>query len=231
MADLGVSLKAIQDSISTRNRKFDDFTIEFTEKLNVLKNENTNLTERIGFLEKKIDTLEAHSRRSNLIFYGLTENKGETWEQTESKVRSFCKDKEIIEDIDTVPIERAHRLNTRGNNRPIIVKFANYKDKQRVVKSSRQILKGDKQYRVSEDLSERVLWVRTQLFPAMEKARSEGKFSFLSYDKLITEGTVYAYDDSSGEIKQVGQRKHWERRGPPAAKSSTHQDNQSTSTN
>lgn len=47
------------------------------------------LEARMAETEKKNEHLEAQSRRENLKFYGINDEQGESWEQSEAKVREY----------------------------------------------------------------------------------------------------------------------------------------------
>ena len=63
-------------------------------------------------LKTKVSELEDRSRRNNLRFDGISEEKNETWEDCERKVENLLKNKLGIEGI---KIERAHR--TKGKKK------------------------------------------------------------------------------------------------------------------
>ena len=93
-----------------------------------------NLETRVKEAEKKNENLEAQSRRENLKFYGIEDDRRETWEQTELKTRNYLTTQLDI-DESNIQVERAHRLPSRSNPRPVIVKFSHFKDKERVLKA------------------------------------------------------------------------------------------------
>ena len=178
-----------------------------------MKKENEFLKHKLDDLEMKNDNLEDQSRRNNLIIHGLHEKRGETWAETENKVRSFMSSLDVAS-AGTISIERAHRLNSKSSNRPTLVKFSFYKDKCAVLDATKEFRKHDRlDHRVSEDCTERVRWLRSKLFPFMKAARDKSETAFLSYDKLIIEGDVYVYDVAEQDIRQVGRRRNWVRRG------------------
>ena len=89
--------------------------------------------------ERKNEQLEAQSRRNNLKFptlHGIKEDRGETWEQSEGKVREYLSTKLNI-DVRDMKIERAHRLPNRSSPRPLIVKFSYFTDTELVPKNYR----------------------------------------------------------------------------------------------
>lgn len=113
-----------------------------------------------------------------------------------------------IESCKSIEIERAHRLRTKSssNTKPIIVKFAAYQDKANILEQAREQMRGDKEVRVSEDFTQRVRWIRSQLYPFLKDARDKGLTSCLSYDKLVIDGKVNSYDETEDDIRQVGRR-------------------------
>ena len=103
----------------------------------------------------------------------------------------LCKRYDIA--IDLFCIERAHRLINRDQGSPIIVKFANYRNKLK-------ILKGKQKFReagilVLEDFPQEVVQ-RRRLFSFVISAafRSNHK-ARLSVDKLILDDKVYTTTD------------------------------------
>ena len=117
-------------------------SLEFTE--NVLEEKDKKLEERCEnmetelqeFYDKQIDPeyvynklggLEDRSRRSNLRIGGVTEKKGETWEQCEKEIQKIFKEKLGLENVN---IERAHHLKGKtSSNKPgtIVCKLLCYK--------------------------------------------------------------------------------------------------------
>ena len=93
-----------------------------------LKNENRQL-------KQKLDNLDSHSRRNNLIIQGIPENQNqELWQQCEDAVLKCFKDELNIQE--EVAIERAHRLpkpkqikQRREGPRDIIIRLSFFKDK------------------------------------------------------------------------------------------------------
>ena len=65
------------------------------------------VNDSLSELQEKISEMEERSCRSNIRLDGMTEEKGETWEDCENKVLLILRDKLEIE---YVTIERAHRV-------------------------------------------------------------------------------------------------------------------------
>ena len=77
------SLKEVKES----NALLIDSNNRISEDVSNLNKKVTKLESDLKVSEEKRERLEAQSRRENLRIYGLPEEKNETWEDTESKVR------------------------------------------------------------------------------------------------------------------------------------------------
>ena len=149
----------------------------------------------------------AQSRRENLKLYNTDEERGETWDQTESKVRKYLSEELGIEGCH---IERAYRLPSKTVSKPVTAKFLFFKDKDKVLKSYREKKKSDKTWkeqgetilvseysdvRVAEDYPERVTKMRTALYPFMIQSLEAEKNAYLKYDKLVVDNVTYEYNE------------------------------------
>jgi hypothetical protein len=203
-------LSGIQSELRHLNTRFDNFekSLESVKRgQDELVTENEKMKRKLSDMEVRFDNMEAQQRRDNLLFFGVAGKKGESWEESESKVREILTDTLKIDDAATIQIERAHRLQGARDPRPIIAKFNSYKDKQRILTQARQVLKGsDNNLRVSEDFTKRVRDERRELVEHMKEARDEGSLSYLSYNKLVIDNRVYVMDREKNELRQVGTR-------------------------
>ena len=168
-----------------------------------LKTEVNKLRSENEALRKNVQYLEDQSRRDNLISNSIEESENETWD--EQKVRDIMADNLNIEnarnDAD-VGIERAHRLNVKHRQpnrpRPVIVKFSRFKTRDTILKKAREKSKNrsDVNYRISEDFSADVRRIRRDNIPFLLQAHEEEKRAFLSYDKLVIDGTKFILGDA-----------------------------------
>ena len=88
----------------------------------------------LGEVEKKLDDLEGRSKSINLIFTGLqkqTQADYESWEDCEKLVQDLIHNQLKIPD--DIQFDRLHRMPKEPKS-PIIVRFTNFKDKERVLK-------------------------------------------------------------------------------------------------
>ena len=83
-----------------------------------------------------------------------------------------------------VKIDRAHRVSRfrADKNRPIVVKFNCYQDKLCIKGRAYEVLK-DNNYGISDQYPKTIQDRRKLLYPAMNKAKGEGKHVTLLYDK------------------------------------------------
>ena len=154
------------------------------------------------------ESMEAQSRRSNLIIYGIKGDKKESWETSELKFRQYLSD-ELEIDALKIRTERVYRLKTRSSPAPIIVKFSFFKDRDVILKTYRQKRKDvresasaegrdtenteqlDEPLRFSEDFPVRIRNGRKKLMQFLRKYLSEGKNAYIKYDKLVIDNEIY----------------------------------------
>lgn len=224
-------LLEIRRDVKNLNTKFDHLekSVQSLKRdSKFLKDQNSILTKQVTDLQSTVsqlesraqeaeirnERLEAQSRRDNLRFYGFEDKQGETWEESENKVRSYIANDLNIEES-SIQIERAHRIPSKTSPRPLIVKFSFYKDRDRVLKAYREKRKRQNEQttestgasaaeqieqsetcriRVCEDFPERVIKARSNLYSFLRSSIDSGRDAFLRYDRLIVDGQPYQYD-------------------------------------
>lgn len=143
------------------------------------------------------DDIENCSRRNNLLFCGVEGEEKETWEESEARVISLWAEKLPVT-VNPSSIERAHRMGQpKDKPRPIIVKFALFKDKQRVLSAASK-LKGTK-ISITEHYSKNVRQEREKLIAF---ARERGYKIKFGYNKLTLDGKTYSYDSTSDSVHE-----------------------------
>ncbi|XP_065645350.1 uncharacterized protein LOC136075841 [Hydra vulgaris] len=178
------------------------FTFKVTLKVELTQKETNELNEKlknhIKENEKKVSSelfidkiaeLEDRSKRNNLRFEGFEEKENESWEESESKVKCFIKEKLNIKH--DIQIERAHRTGKQKESgqkkrRTIDVKFLNYKDKEKILDHYKRLKLWNERIYLNDDYSERTIEKRKILFAKAKELRSSGKYAKVVYDKLIT---------------------------------------------
>ena len=202
LIDIKTDLKQVNDRFSNLNTKVNNMAAELRGEVTRLRADNANLCTRLNAMEDRLEDYESRSRRNNLLFHGINEEKGESWEMCEIKVRRFMKETLNLADADNIPITRAHRLRNGKRNPPIIANFVATTDKNKILKSSKEITRGQDSFsqrsRVTEDLTKRVRDARRSLAPLFSDALKEGLHPKIRHDKLFVGEKVYAYDRISG---------------------------------
>ena len=168
------------------------------KKLNTIGGLNGRMTQaetvirsyndRLKLLEFKSIDIEARSRRNNLLFKGLKEERDEDCRR---KVLNFLQNDLHMEEMPT--IERIHRLgryNPSKGPRPIIVAFSFFRDTEEIMGNAR--LLRDTSYGISRDHPPEIARARQKLWPQFKAARIN-QFNCVSIGypaKLIVNGTV-----------------------------------------
>lgn len=158
---------------------------ELKKKSQEARTDISTVRESVMTMSGKSDYLEGQSKRKNVIIDGIPESPGESWEESEYKVRELLRT-ELQMDEERIEVERAHRMgNGRGADKPrqIVVKFLRFKDKTAVM-GRRNRLKGTNIF-LNEDYPEAVHQKRKELVPAMKAERSKGNIAYIRYDRLI----------------------------------------------
>lgn len=138
-------------------------------------------------------------RRSNLLFFGIPDVSLESWADSEKKVIDLCS-QHLKLSVAPSQIERAHRLGKYQSDkcRPVIVKLAFFKDKQRIMEKGK--LFKDTDFAVREDFSRQTRTARNKL----RAFAKEKNVSFkLNVDRLRIDDITYVYDAEADSITQV----------------------------
>ena len=115
------------------NTKVDTLLNKLNTNYKQLRMDHEELKTKLSTLQNYCEYLESQSRRNNLVFPSFEESGDETWEDCESKIKTYMSD-DLSLDPGNVVIERAHRLGNGNKPRPIIAMFLSYKDKQKKTK-------------------------------------------------------------------------------------------------
>ena len=178
----GPSFTAAKDDLLTslagKVKVLEETIAKMESAFQKVSEQNTLLNQACLLLEQKCENLESQSRRGNVIMHNLPvkEDGVESWQETEEKARKHFQDMGIEGDIQ---IERAHRLNSRKPDSPVIVKFSSYKHKEKIMEKSKQIKK-ERRHRnlqtddtapyITEDFTARVRRARAFLRPGLMDA-------------------------------------------------------------
>lgn len=131
-----------------------------------------------------------------MLFFGLDDDPEEDWAKSEEKIINLCSNKLQLSKTSR-HFERVHRLGkyTEGKNRPIIAKFALFKDKQEVLSSARK-LKGTG-LSISEDFSFTTRQIRKKLY---DFAKAQNTKFYLAVDTLRMDKKTYVVDSITNQV-------------------------------
>ena len=158
-------------------------------------------------VKSQTNNIEMYSRRDNIIFYGIPEPQNESSVLCERAVRSFCVNQLKLSENDAsrMIFVRCHRLHDQRHKsiNPIIVRFKEYSDRERVWTSKTNI--SDRTLSIGEDFPKDIAYNRRKLFPVFTKARRvfDKKVVSLKADNLLINGkryTVDNLDELTGEL-------------------------------
>lgn len=151
--------KTVECSIQPVLNAMNDKVAKVNESVNILRKEQTTLTEQQIHIKMELDSLEQYSRRNNIRIFGIPEVEKEN---TYDVVVKLFGEKLGI-NMGEEAIDRTHRAGlTRNGKRPVIVKFISYQFKTLALQK-RPLLKGTGIY-IAEDLTQH----RLQLFKAAQ---------------------------------------------------------------
>ena len=196
----------VNEKIDTLGEKMEERCTRLENDLELLRAEITRTKEEKDEVKQKLDDLENRSRKNSIVFHGIREKVGETWEDTE-KTLCYTLSEKLNIAVDDGYFERAHRVgkpNVKG--RPIITLCSSYKKKVRLMKISKE--KKPEGLYANEDYSETVRQARRKLTEVMKKKRDLGFTAFLSYNKLIVKNSlgkqnIYMVDMATQTVMRV----------------------------
>ena len=213
-----VHIRKSQDNMYRGMLSFQNSFMNIGEKITQViqtTNRNTDMLKTLAY--KSID-IEARSRRNNLIFWGLVENRNEN---CFALIRQFIKN-ELDLDADNMYLARAHRLGPVKKfvglrKRPLIVNFRDYCDTQSIM-SNAHLLRGTP-FSVDQDLPKEISAARKLLWAeikSIKRSKPSAKCQIIYPAKLMVDGKVVRdeFPDWSEAMKgsRLGDFSHIEER-------------------
>lgn len=155
------------------------------------------LEKTVCSLQSRIISLEDHSRRNNLIVFGVPESANETADNLqESVVQGMFKN---LLGVSVSTVERIHRTGRKQHDkpRPIILKLIDYREKNAVLSNCAK-LKGTN-FSISEDFSLPTRQKRKKLWESAADLRRMGRKVKLVHDRIKIDNVLFEWDDVKGE--------------------------------
>lgn len=176
---------------------------QFTAVNNSVQQVKQTVAKTNDELAEVVDDLNNRMRRNNLIVKGLPEVEREGYKESEEIVREFFSTHLQLEVGD---IERAHRIGQRrsGAQRPIIVKFLNFKAKSEVLLNASKLknLEWPKVW-LEEDFSPKIQLARKKLRDFVKSTRTENEKYNIRFNSLHFRDSVFRYNPVSDSVIKV----------------------------
>ena len=169
-------------------------------------------------IQEKMYMLESNMK-NNLIFYGISQEEGETAERLVGKVREvISRQLKMSREVVMTNVTRLYTgpevqgcRPVLGNSSPrhvtaqlvfLTVTFENFKDKEDVLQASKCVRKGV--VSITEDFSKKTRESRQELRKMMRhvKRSNPERRCFLQYDKLYIDGKIYMYSEVTGQVEE-----------------------------
>ena len=162
-------------NIEKTNGSLGNTTDELKRHIGSLTARLDESAEQYNKLSERLEDLQCHSMRDNLLFFGLKERRDRGREDCIDMIDQFCANELQFEDSVTPNIDRAHRVGryTSGKIGPIVVKFNDYKVRE-AIRTSSHLLR-DTCYGIQEQFPKNVRDRRRALIPIMNEARRNGE--------------------------------------------------------
>jgi len=188
-------LKEHQTAIEWSHKEIEDLKQKVQEEeivqktlqngISQVQEKTMNNTSEIEQLRRRINSLEAYSRRDNLLFLNIPE---ETEENCREKISKIIEDKLKVTDV---KLSRIHRLGAykEGVTRAIIARF-HFFPKREEVWRKRYLLKGTSLV-IKEDFPEDIHNARQSLTPVYNHIKFLGAKARLIQDTIVIDGRKY----------------------------------------
>lgn len=177
-------VEELKTSLEFTQDKLEDMRMGHKQMKRKIKSfENNAMSCKLGVYERfaKLDYSENQYRRTNILIDGIADEKGETWSDSEKKVRQILSSN-LGQDGTNIDIERARRIGLYwegGMPRKKVVQLL----KTDSVSFPKK-LRGTNIY-INRDFSEAVQRRRKELLPNMKAARERGDKASLKFDKVV----------------------------------------------
>ena len=190
------SLEVIQRQCIVDNNKVNNGVVYANKRLELMEKGMDIYSRKLKMLSYRSIDIESRSRRNNIVFWGITENMRIECKQL---IQNFMRD-ELVLDPSEMYIERAHRLGSLNSDvyrnktdpkRPIIVRFRDYIDTERVLEQGYR-LKGSN-FGIDRDYPKEIASARKELYScneAKEARRRNLRVQIKFPAKLYIEGRI-----------------------------------------
>jgi len=187
-----VQESSVQLPVDTNLLAAVDNKIKELEKL-VIENKRATNAFSVKY-DEKLENLETHGRKLNLIFDGIPHKEGENCVQIVERIIHVNMNLRAMPNT----VDIAHRIpnGSPGQHPSIIARFKTVTDKSRILQNRAAL--NESNIWVRQDLPKSILQRRNYLAKSLNSARKEDKSARLVKDKLLFKNTYYS-------VKNIGQ--------------------------
>lgn len=182
------SIEFAQGSIDDLNKRMQESearTNQVEQQASMYKLELDNCKAEINILKGQMVNQESYSRRENLLFLNIPEEKTE---RCNDVITQIIRKMGINEDIKFTRVHRVGKYR-QGGTRAIIVRF-HYAPHREMVWRSKSALKGTRTV-IKEDYPEEIEKERRALFPVHNHARFLGKEAKMRRNSVMIDGQTF----------------------------------------
>lgn len=205
-------IEARLSSLEKTVHKVPDLTGNVETVIDTVQKVKENVCKTNEGLAGVVDDMNNRMRRNNLIIKGLPEEEHEGYVESERIVKEFFL-KHL--QIEAGEIERAHRLGKPRPDfdRPIIVKFLNYKSKLEALSNAPKLKDPQKpKVWLEEDFSPKVQLARKKLRDYAKAQRKGDEKYTVRFNKLQMHDSTFCYDIANDCVVKVSTTK---KQNPP----------------
>lgn len=171
-----------QDMLDMKEDIKNTINSNINEKFKNLELKNDFFEKKLEQQNKKINNLERHIRRKNLVLFGV-EDKEKSYEELVNIIITIINTYFKVS-CDKNNIEAVRRVGKKGEKpRPVIITFTTMGLKIEIQKNKKALQ--DTQYYIKEDYPIEVLNKRRELQSQLQKEKEAGNTAFIKYDTLI----------------------------------------------
>ena len=131
-----VIIPAVEAAVAAANLQSDQKITELEEELTKTQKELDNTNQELAAARRRLDAIEAYSRRNCLTISGVPEREGESTDQLVADIAKAAGVTIALTDLD-----RSHRIGQQkqGRHRNIVVKLLSYNVRQRLYEARRDL--------------------------------------------------------------------------------------------
>lgn len=202
--NISTQLKEHQKSLDWLHEEVEDLKEKVSKEAEGQASLNTNMMANHGAIEEckseinklkmKLTKMEAYSRRDNLLFFGISEEKEENCTEKVSLIITKHMG------LQNIKFTRVHRLGQfkAGVTRPVIAKFHFFPDRAEVWRKKYK-LKGTSVV-VKEDYPESIQAARRSLLPVYRHLKFTGEKAKIIQDSILVDGKLHSVHDLPEEL-------------------------------